>query len=55
MPITLDDSHAITVANIVDAWSGTLTGLVENGNLPTALNGRQLVNAGELVYFTRGP
>lgn len=52
--ITLGDSHATTVANIVDAWSGTLTGVVENDNLPTALNGRQLVNAAELVYYTRG-
>ncbi|KAL4734921.1 chondroitin AC/alginate lyase [Aspergillus similis] len=52
--ITMDDDHATTVANIVDAWSGTLTGVVENDNLATALSGRQLVNAAELVYYTRG-
>jgi hypothetical protein len=52
--IDLDDAHAIAVAGIADAWSGNLTGVLANNNLPTALNGRQLVNAAELVYYTRG-
>ncbi|KAL3434853.1 hypothetical protein BDV09DRAFT_195393 [Aspergillus tetrazonus] len=51
--ITLGDSHATTVANIVDAWSGKLTGVVENNNLPTALNGRQLVNVAELTMVSK--